>query len=72
MAHVSVPKYWHSFPQKYRLIAGKCKNCGFINFPPLPLCVKCNKENTQENIELKGQGKVFYLYRLCDNAPPSK
>ncbi|MHA1144906.1 MAG: Zn-ribbon domain-containing OB-fold protein [Candidatus Helarchaeota archaeon] len=71
MAHVSVPKYWQALPQKYLLVAGKCKNCGKLNFPPMTLCTKCGKTNTQEEIELKGSGKV-YSYTIIGRggAPP--
>ena len=71
MAHVSIPKYWKSLPQKYRLTAGKCKNCGKLNFPPSPLCKKCGMIETQEEIELKGIGTI-YSYTIIGRggAPP--
>ena len=71
MAHLSVPSYWTSLPQKYRLIGGKCKECGNINFPPQLLCNKCSKPNTQESIELPGTGTV-YTYTIIGRgaAPP--
>ncbi|MHA1268906.1 MAG: Zn-ribbon domain-containing OB-fold protein [Candidatus Helarchaeota archaeon] len=71
MAHVSIPKYWKALPQKYRLVAGKCSNCGELNFPPTKLCKKCSKTNTQKEIELKGTGTV-YSYTIIGRggAPP--
>ncbi|MHA1310897.1 MAG: Zn-ribbon domain-containing OB-fold protein [Candidatus Helarchaeota archaeon] len=71
MAHVSIPKYWKALPQKYRLVAGKCSNCGELNFPPTTLCKKCGQENTQKHIELKGKGTV-YTYTIIGRggAPP--
>ena len=70
MAHVSVPKYWHALGQKYRLIAGKC-SCGTLNFPPATLCKGCGKTGTQEEIRLKGKGKI-YSYTIIGRggAPP--
>lgn len=71
MAHVSIPSYWNALPQKYRLVGGKCRNCGYINFPPQMLCDKCSKTETQEPIELPETGKV-YTYTIIGRgaAPP--
>ena len=70
MAHVSVPKYWHALGQKYRLIAGKC-SCGILNFPPSTLCKGCGKTGTQEEISLKGKGKIYsYTVIGRGGAPP--
>ncbi|MHA1893345.1 MAG: Zn-ribbon domain-containing OB-fold protein [Candidatus Helarchaeota archaeon] len=71
MAHVSVPKYWHALGQKYRLIAGKCSNCQTLNFPPAPLCKGCGQVGTQEEVKLKGKGKIFsYTVIGRGGAPP--
>ena len=59
MAHVSIPKYWHALGQKYRLVAGKCSSCGTLNFPPAPMCKNCSATGTQEEISLKGKGKIY-------------
>lgn len=71
MAHVSIPSYWTALPQKYRLIAGKCKECGHVNFPPQTLCDKCSKTGEQELIELPSSGSV-YTYTIIGRgaAPP--
>ncbi|MHA1231735.1 MAG: Zn-ribbon domain-containing OB-fold protein [Candidatus Helarchaeota archaeon] len=59
MAHVSIPKYWKALPQKYRLVAGKCSNCGELNFPPKTLCKKCGSQGTQIETALSGLGTVY-------------
>jgi uncharacterized OB-fold protein len=71
MAHVSIPSYWNALPQKYRLIAGQCKECGHLNFPPATICDKCSKPNTQEMIELPSTGTI-YSYTIIGRgaAPP--
>ncbi|MBD3228268.1 MAG: hypothetical protein GF329_08760 [Candidatus Lokiarchaeota archaeon] len=71
MAHVSIPKYWKSLPQKYRLVAGKCSDCGELHFPPRKLCKKCGKIDTQEKVNLKGSGTI-YSYTIIGRggAPP--
>ena len=71
VAHISIPSYWSALPQNYRLVGGKCKECGYINFPPQVLCDKCSKTNTQELIELPDTGSV-YTYTIIGRgaAPP--
>ncbi|MHA1264642.1 MAG: Zn-ribbon domain-containing OB-fold protein [Candidatus Helarchaeota archaeon] len=71
MAHVSIPSYWNALPQKYRLVGGRCKECGHINFPPEILCDNCAKPNTQELVELPTSGTV-YSYTIIGRgaAPP--
>jgi uncharacterized OB-fold protein len=38
MAHVSVPMYWRTIPQRYKMMGQKCKKCGSVNFPPKGVC----------------------------------
>lgn len=54
---MSVPKYWREIPQRYRLEAVKCKNCGYIAFPPRQICPEC-KGKDFENIRLSDKGKI--------------
>ncbi|NHI91656.1 MAG: Zn-ribbon domain-containing OB-fold protein [Candidatus Lokiarchaeota archaeon] len=70
MAHVSVPKYWHALGQKYRLVAGKCSSCGTLNFPPTPLCKSCNSTDTQQEVRLKGKGKIYSYTVIGRGAAP--
>jgi len=46
-------RYWREIPQRYRLEAGKCKNCSFIMFPPRLVCPRC-------------QSRVFNAVVLAD------
>ena len=34
-------RYWREIPQRYRLEAGKCKQCGKTFFPPRLICDQC-------------------------------
>lgn len=34
-------RYWREIPQRYRLEAKKCKNCGYVCFPPRLVCPQC-------------------------------
>lgn len=64
---MSVPKYWREIPQRYRLEGGKCKNCGFIAFPPRQICPECKKEDF-ESIKLSDKGKII-TYTVIRVAP---
>lgn len=69
MAYVSIPTYWRSLPQRYRLIAGECKNCGRINFPQRKFCMACGKEDFKE-IKLSGDGEVLTYTIIARGAAP--
>jgi len=53
-----VPRYTREIPQRYRLEAGKCKECGFIAFPPRLVCPQCGSKQF-EQINLKPEGKIL-------------
>lgn len=50
-------RYWREIPQRYRLEAAKCKNCGFIAFPPRQICPRCHSRSF-ETIVLPDAGKI--------------
>lgn len=71
MAHVSIPMYWRTIPQRYKLIGQKCKKCGHINFPPKGVCKYCNVSSEFEEIQLSGSGKVHtFVLISAGGAPP--
>jgi len=71
MAHVSVPMYWRTIPQRYGLVGLKCKKCGSVNFPPKGVCKYCNGSSEFEEIHLSGKGKVHtYVLISAGGAPP--
>ncbi|MDH7513401.1 MAG: Zn-ribbon domain-containing OB-fold protein [Clostridiales bacterium] len=51
-------RYWREIPQRYRLEAGKCRNCGFVAFPPRAICPAC-KAREFETITLADAGKIL-------------
>ncbi len=51
-------RFWREIPQRYRLEAGKCKNCGFIAFPPRLICPACHSREF-ETIHLPDTGKIL-------------
>lgn len=71
MAHVSVPMYWRTIPQRYRLVGHKCKKCGQVNFPPKGVCKYCNASSDFEETQLSGRGKVHTFTLIgAGGAPP--
>lgn len=69
MAYVSIPTYWRSLPQRYRLVAGECKSCGKISFPQRRLCTECGEEDFKE-VKLSGDGEVFTYTVIARGAAP--
>ena len=71
MAHVSVPMYWRTIPQRYKLVGQKCKKCGHVNFPPKGVCKYCSASSDFEEIKLSGLGKVHtFVLISAGGAPP--
>lgn len=52
------PRYFREIPQRYRLEAGKCKQCDSIFFPPRLVCSKC-KSTEFETVRLQDEGKIL-------------
>jgi hypothetical protein len=53
-----VPKYTREIPQRFRLEAEKCTNCGYIAFPPRHICPDCGQKSFQM-ISLIPEGKIL-------------
>jgi len=71
VAHVSVPMYWRTLPQRYKMIGQKCKKCGAVNFPPKGVCKYCQISSDFEEIQLSGRGKVHtFVLISAGGAPP--
>lgn len=51
-----------------RLLAGRCKRCGKIQFPPRPVCDECYSSDF-EWTELNHKGKLL-TYTVIHVAPP--
>jgi uncharacterized OB-fold protein len=68
-------RYWREIPQRYRLEANKCSNCGKINFPPRLICNVCQSKD-MEKTKLAETGKVLTYtiirvppHQFVDQAP---
>jgi hydroxymethylglutaryl-CoA synthase len=71
-AYVSVPSWQRSIPQRHRLVAGKCLECGALTFPPEGACSGCHELVEYKPIELWGTGTVETVTNIGrGGAPPN-
>ncbi|KPK63729.1 transcriptional regulator [candidate division WOR_3 bacterium SM23_42] len=52
------PRYHREIPQRYRLEAAKCKECGRMSFPPRRVCSNCGAREF-EMTKLSDHGKIL-------------
>jgi len=57
-AYVSVPSWRRTLPQRHRLVAGRCPDCGALAFPPEGACPDCGALVDYEAVTLPGTGTV--------------
>lgn len=69
MAYISIPTYWKSLPQRYKLIGRKCVECGKILFPPRNFCDACGGKNFSD-FRLSGEGEVITNTIIARGAAP--
>ncbi len=69
-AHVSVPMYRRSLPQRLRLEGRRCAGCGHIQFPPTAACPSCHGPKL-EPYDLSGRGTLHAVTKITPaGAPP--
>ncbi|WP_126661021.1 zinc ribbon domain-containing protein [Haloterrigena salifodinae] len=69
-AYVSVPSWRRSIPQRYRLEAGRCPDCGALSFPPEGACGDCGSLVEYEPVELPGTGTVEAVTTISQGGAP--
>ncbi|RDZ50683.1 ACP synthase [Haloferax sp. Atlit-6N] len=57
-AYVSVPTWKRTIPQRHRLVAGECTECGALSFPPEGACPDCGSLAGYDDATLPGTGTV--------------
>jgi hydroxymethylglutaryl-CoA synthase len=57
-AYVSVPSWRRTLPQRHRLVAGRCPECGSLAFPPEGACRECHELVKYESVRLARRGVV--------------
>ena len=69
-AHISVPMYERSLPQRYRLVALRCNNCGELNFPPKGVCKHCLTGTGFAEVPLSGKGRIYSFTLISGGGAP--
>ncbi|ARS88570.1 zinc ribbon domain-containing protein [Natrarchaeobaculum aegyptiacum] len=69
-AYVSVPSWRRSIPQRYRLEAGRCPECGSLAFPPEGACGDCTALVEYEPVELAGEGTIEAVTTISQGGAP--
>lgn len=69
-AHVSLPSWQRTLPQRYRLIAGRCPECGSIAFPPEGACHSCQNRVEFQSFELPPTGEIVAVTVIGQGGAP--
>jgi hydroxymethylglutaryl-CoA synthase len=70
-AYVSLPAWKRTLPQRYRLVAGRCPDCGVLSFPPSGACDDCGRLGGYDDVALPGTGTVETATTISrGGAPP--
>ncbi len=69
-AYVSVPTWRRSIPQRYRLEAGRCPDCGALAFPPEGACPACGSREPFEPTTLTGEGTIEAVTTISQGGAP--
>ncbi len=63
------PRYHREIPQRYRLEAGKCTECGTLHFPPRAICRQCGaREFETETLPTRGKVLTYTVVEI----PPAE
>lgn len=69
-AYVSVPSWRRTLPQRHRLEAGRCRECGSVNLPPEGACDDCHALAEYEPVTLPGTGTVEAVTEIGQGGAP--
>jgi hydroxymethylglutaryl-CoA synthase len=69
-AYVSVPSWKRTLPQRHRLVAGRCPECGTLAFPPEGACTDCRELVEYEHVQLPGTGTVEAVTAIGQGGAP--
>ncbi|WP_435361860.1 zinc ribbon domain-containing protein [Haloarchaeobius sp. DFWS5] len=69
-AYISVPTWRRSLPQRYRLEAGQCPDCGTLNFPPTGACTDCHGLVEYESVTLSKTGTLEAVSVVSQGGAP--
>ena len=63
-----IPDYWRDSAHVLKGFAGRCKKCGYLNYPHRRICVRCAEGTEFEFTPLPREG-VIYSYIINHYAP---
>lgn len=69
-AHVSVPSWQQTLPQRHRLAAGTCRSCEALMFPPSGACRSCGATRGYDPVTLPGTGTVAAVTTIRKGGAP--
>ncbi|SIR08729.1 hydroxymethylglutaryl-CoA synthase [Haladaptatus litoreus] len=69
-AYVSVPSWRRTLDQRHRLLAGKCPDCGALNFPPEGACSGCKTLVEYDDVQLTGTGTIEAVTTISQGGAP--
>ncbi|MEM4780397.1 MAG: zinc ribbon domain-containing protein [Halalkalicoccus sp.] len=69
-ANVSLPNWRRSLDQRYRLLAGRCPECGGVTFPPRGACQACHARVEFERFEAPRRGTIRALTVIGQGGAP--
>jgi 3-hydroxy-3-methylglutaryl CoA synthase/uncharacterized OB-fold protein len=69
-AHVSLPSWQRTISQRYRLIAGRCPECGAVAFPPEGACPACGVREEFEPTPLDRTGEIVAVTVIGQGGAP--
>ncbi|MFC5973339.1 zinc ribbon domain-containing protein [Halomarina salina] len=69
-AYVTMPTWAESLPQRHRLLAGRCPDCGALAFPPQGACPDCRELVEYEETRLAPEGTVEAATRIGQGGAP--
>jgi len=68
--YVSLPAWYRSVAQRYRLVAGRCPACDRLNMPPRGACSSCNELVEYDPLELSRTGEVEAVSVISQGGAP--
>jgi hydroxymethylglutaryl-CoA synthase len=69
-AYVSLPAWKRTVDQRYRLVAGRCPDCGALAFPPTGACDDCGRLGGYDDAPLAGTGTVEAVTSISQGGAP--
>ncbi|MFB6105102.1 MAG: ACP synthase [Halobacteriaceae archaeon] len=69
-AHVSLPSWRRTLPQRHRLEAGACRSCSAVAFPPAGACQGCGATEGYDPVTLPTGGEVVATTTIHPGGAP--